>query len=372
MAVELRPEYDIPAIITNIGINLQGDFCFSRSFDRRFILSLMYEGFLIMCDKQRGGYLLLPKLHVSRCLLEFVDLKVPKRIRSLALPFTFSVNKDFEGVIKGCHRQHGQSWLYPPLVDVLREIHKLVVSHVYQQHKARLSILDFSFFRFMIAFQPYSLSYFRLGASSKIQVHSVEVWEGDELVAGEVGVSVGTCFVSYSGFTKTESSGTVQCITLGKYLQTLGFKLWDLGMGMAYKLHFGAKNFPRLTFMAKLRKIRDEPTPLITTTPFPCAALFPGANATSAVTVGDLHAISVSGKALPQRNPDSKRQRKYRAKKARIAQYKAERQSQKLASGQIAHPVSVATEFVGTEALLSEAEMALIPVATEGSASAGN
>ena len=128
MALELRPEYNIPAVITSIGINLQGDFCWSRSFDQKFITSLMYEGFLIMCQYQGGKHLLLPKLHVDRCLLDFADLRVPKRIRSLAQPFTFSVDRDFEGVIKGCHQQHGQSWLYPPLVSVLRNIHKFAVS----------------------------------------------------------------------------------------------------------------------------------------------------------------------------------------------------------------------------------------------------
>ena len=70
------------------------------------------------------GYITLPKLHQSRCLLEFKDLLVPKRIRQLALPYTLSFDRDFDGVIKGCHKQHGVNWLHPPLVDVLRSIHK--------------------------------------------------------------------------------------------------------------------------------------------------------------------------------------------------------------------------------------------------------
>ena len=51
MALELRPDMNIPAIITTLAIQLQGDFCWSRSFDATFLSRLMYEGFLVMCDK---------------------------------------------------------------------------------------------------------------------------------------------------------------------------------------------------------------------------------------------------------------------------------------------------------------------------------
>jgi Leu/Phe-tRNA-protein transferase len=123
--LELKPSYDIASLMSKIAVELQGDFCYSRSFDKDFIVRLIFEGFLIMCHREFGGYVLLPKLHEERCIMNLSDLRVPKRIRSLAQPFTFSVDKDFAGVIKGLQKQHGGScWLYPPLIEKLQAINK--------------------------------------------------------------------------------------------------------------------------------------------------------------------------------------------------------------------------------------------------------
>jgi hypothetical protein len=165
-----------------------------------------------------------------------------------------------------------------------------------------------------------SLLIFRSGGQGPVKVHSVEVWQGGNLVAGEIGVAVGACFVSYSGYSEQPSSGTVQCITLGAYLQSKGFKLWDLGMGMAYKHRLGAQDTPRLMFLARLRKVRAEPVQPLPVDPFPCALMFP---ARGKEVSSDLPVAPYAPKPLPQRNPESKRQRKYRAKKERKAEFKA-------------------------------------------------
>jgi hypothetical protein len=184
---------------------------------------------------------------------------------------------------------------------------------------------------------------FRDGAKGRIQVHSVELWQAGVLVAGEIGVSVGTCYCSYSGFKSTDSSGTAQCLALAKYLNVLGFQLWDLGMGLPYKYKFGAANVPRLLFMAKVRKIREEPTPHLTTTPIPCLQLFPPAGQPVVLQRDGPEAapIMVPTKPLPQRDPNSKKSRKHAAKKARIAEYKAARAK---ARGEAAKAPEVQTE----------------------------
>ena len=156
-----------------------------------------------------------------------------------------------------------------------------------------------------------------------MRVHTVEIWRDGVLVGGEIGVSVGLCYTSYSGFRTTDSAGTVQCLALARFLQARGFKLWDLGMSLAYKHKFGAKNLPRLTFMAKLRAVRDETTPPLPTEPFACITLFPAATPGGAVAALPELGVCIPTKPMPQRNPDSKRQRKYRAKMERKAAFKA-------------------------------------------------
>ena len=123
MAMELSPSISISAIMNTLAVNLRGDFCWSRSFDKRFVESLMFEGFLVMCHKESGKHILLPKLHENRCLMDFSQLRVPKRIRQLAQGFSFSMDQSFDAVIRGIQEQHGLNWFYPPLVKLLKDIH---------------------------------------------------------------------------------------------------------------------------------------------------------------------------------------------------------------------------------------------------------
>ena len=54
-------------------VQLDGDFCWSLSFETAFLRALCYEGFLPICCELGGGsglYVLLPKLHVQRCVQE--------------------------------------------------------------------------------------------------------------------------------------------------------------------------------------------------------------------------------------------------------------------------------------------------------------
>ena len=93
-----------------------------------------------------------------------------------------------------------------------------------------------------------------------VRVHSFEVWSRDgTLVAGEIGCAVGGVYTSLSGFKTVDSSGSVQLSCVVPVLRKCGFSLWDLGMGMGYKYDYGAKDINRLQFVARVRKLRNEP-----------------------------------------------------------------------------------------------------------------
>jgi Leu/Phe-tRNA-protein transferase len=99
------------------------DFYVSRSFDPVLLCHLMYEGFLPIATEYGDQLYLLPKLHRKRCVLIMNKPEhVPKSVKKRSKKYKLVFNNDFDGVIKGCHAQHGIPWLYPPLVEGFRTL----------------------------------------------------------------------------------------------------------------------------------------------------------------------------------------------------------------------------------------------------------
>jgi Leu/Phe-tRNA-protein transferase len=201
------------------------DYWISCVFDPIYFAHIMYHGFLPIACQEAGAVYALPKLHIERCVLDPKILHIPKSVRKKAKYYTLTFNKAFDSVVKGCHDQHGEDWLYPDVVRVFR---------------ALLSgILVFE---------------------NQVRVISVELWKGDQLVAGELGYVSGAVYTSLTGFVSPEASGagTVQLYALGSYLHARGFQLWDLGMSMDYKLKMGARDIPRVEFLKKIHALRSS------------------------------------------------------------------------------------------------------------------
>jgi len=105
------------------------------SFDSSLVTQLMAAGFIPISTKHR----LMPKLHHHRCILNLQQpdylqldsssgsgvssLHIPRSTRKKSKRYTVSINTSFDGVVKGCHSQHGVDWLWPKIVKVFRELH---------------------------------------------------------------------------------------------------------------------------------------------------------------------------------------------------------------------------------------------------------
>jgi Leu/Phe-tRNA-protein transferase len=213
------------------------EFMWALCFDAAFVCRLAREGFLPMAGRIFADLIcLLPKLHLARCLMVDLerDLVVEKHARRRARHYQCSVDAAFDGVIRGCQRQHGEHcWFYAPLTAAYRRIHG---------------------------------SNGRNGMEGGVRMHSVEVWDkrSGALVAGELGYAVGGIYTSLSGFRVpgAQSAGTIQCCCVAVLLRRRGFKVWDLGMGMDYKERLGARCVPRAEFLRLLRSVRDLPVTL--------------------------------------------------------------------------------------------------------------
>jgi len=217
---------DLGELTDVLTANYSGEFCVASSFDPDFITRLIYQGYLTMCEKIGAGeYILLPKLHSERCILQWADLHMEKNARKRSKRFTISVNQSFDGVFDGCVEQHGENWLHKPLRRVLK------------------SIFD------------------KADGLNGVRVHTMELWdENGQLVAGELATTVGGSYTALSGFRldTVASSGTIQMLCTAKVLAAAGFDCWDMGMAMDYKSRLGAKAVPRKDFLADLRRVRDQ------------------------------------------------------------------------------------------------------------------
>ena len=113
-------------LAAGLATTLRDEFCWSLCFQPAFVRMLCHEGFLPICSEIANGtglYVLLPKLHTRRCVLEFGNVRVQKSTRKRARGFRMSVNRAFARVMEGCVEQHGEDWLHPPMRAVLSRLH---------------------------------------------------------------------------------------------------------------------------------------------------------------------------------------------------------------------------------------------------------
>lgn len=148
--------------------------------------------------------------------------------------FTMTINTDFDSVVKGCHVQHGVSWLYPPIVRAFRKMNK--ATQKYNEDNGKIA-------------NPYP-----------VQLYSVEVWNAEtkELAGGELGYAVGRIYTSLTGFSCEDSAGSVQLVALGHLLWSRGYDMWDLGMTLDYKTKLGAEDMERTIFVDKVKELREK------------------------------------------------------------------------------------------------------------------
>jgi Leu/Phe-tRNA-protein transferase len=237
-----------------------------------FIAAVAYTGFLPMADAlyaEHGIFTLLPKLHTKRSLLDFTNLYVAKSTRKRARRCRLTVDRCFRRVVAGCHRQHGEGWLWPPLIRAFELLHR-ARRYVHRDAAAAAVVDDDG-----SGGDAYA-------EARHVRWHSVEVWTrrddaadddvalgndddddedddddddddeggkhvktnrtsgGWQLAGGELGIACGGVYTSLTGFTAAaDGAGSVQLCALGALLHLCGFAFWDLGMGMEYKVSLG-------------------------------------------------------------------------------------------------------------------------------------
>jgi len=150
----------------------------------------------------------------ERGILEFNELHIPRRLARTRLNFQFTIDRAFPQVISHCatvKRKHESgTWITGQMIRAYCELH-------------------------------------RLG-----HAHSVEVWEGTELVGGLYGVDASGSFAGESMFSLRSNASKLALLFLIEHLKERGLDWIDIQMVSPHLEALGAKLVSRAKFLEKL------------------------------------------------------------------------------------------------------------------------
>lgn len=88
--------------------------------------------------------------------------------------------------------------------------------------------------------------------------HSIEVWQGEQLIGGLYGLAIGQVFCGESMFHSQTNASKAAMAALEQHLLKMGFKLIDAQVMNPYLESLGAQAIKRTDFMALLAQFRDK------------------------------------------------------------------------------------------------------------------
>ncbi len=89
--------------------------------------------------------------------------------------------------------------------------------------------------------------------------HSVECWDGDQLVGGLYGICIGRCFYGESMFSRSDNASKVVLVNLMEYLQQKGFEFLDCQQTTDHLISMGAQEISRQEFQQYLQRAAVPP-----------------------------------------------------------------------------------------------------------------
>ena len=160
---------------------------------------------LFLVDPDLRGVIPLDAFHVSKSLRKFV-LRTSLRV---------TIDTAFSLVVEKCAEtteQRAQTWINTPILNIYSALHK--------EGKA----------------------------------HSVECWDGENLMGGLYGVSLGAAFFGESMFSRQTNASKLALVHLVARLKAGGYQLLDTQFKTEHLAHFGCQEVPRDEFHVLLKK----------------------------------------------------------------------------------------------------------------------
>ncbi|MGA7614478.1 MAG: leucyl/phenylalanyl-tRNA--protein transferase [Thermoanaerobaculia bacterium] len=152
----------------------------------------------------------------KRAILEFDRLHIPRSLEKARRrnTFRFTVDRDFPAVIRACAKapRPGQdgTWIFPDVIDAYCDFHQ------------------------------------------RGWAHSVEVWNGEDLVGGMYGVSVDGTFAGESMFHRLPNASKLALLFLVDRLASKGLDWIDIQVMTPHMQSLGARLISRAEFLDRL------------------------------------------------------------------------------------------------------------------------
>lgn len=93
--------------------------------------------------------------------------------------------------------------------------------------------------------------------------HSVEAWQGDRLVGGLYGVSIGAAYFGESMFSRESGASKAALVWLLHHLRDRGFLLHDTQWTTPHLAMFGGEEIPRKHYLAQLGEAIRKQVPFV-------------------------------------------------------------------------------------------------------------
>jgi leucyl/phenylalanyl-tRNA---protein transferase len=159
-----------------------------------------------------------------RMVMTTRDLVIQRSLRKAIKhkPYRLTMDTAFIAVLRGCAEvpRPGQTgtWLIPEMVDAYAKLHELGFAH------------------------------------------SIEAWQGDELVGGLYGVSLGAAFFGESMFARASDASKIAFAATITQLDAWHIGLIDCQVHTEHLERFGAYEVSRSEYLELLHRALDEPT----------------------------------------------------------------------------------------------------------------
>ncbi len=148
-----------------------------------------------------------------------VKLSRSTRRQSQKLGYEYSINQNFNDVIRACAAPRGGidgTWISEPMIQAYQQLHRQKLAH------------------------------------------SIEIWHKDQLVGGLYGIGVGGVFCGESMFYRQSGASKLALYLLAKHCQQLQVELIDAQILNPHLSSLGAIVIPRAQFLFTLKQLHQR------------------------------------------------------------------------------------------------------------------